>query len=55
MDGRWLKMTNRWNRIIYRLWAPIYDATVNHFFLPGCRRAMEVLAIQPGDRIYINA
>ena len=48
-----MKMTNRWNRIIYRLWAPIYDATVNRFFLPGRRRAMEVLALQPGERVYI--
>ncbi len=30
-----MKMTNRWNRIIYRLWAPVYDATVGRFFLPG--------------------
>jgi phosphatidylethanolamine/phosphatidyl-N-methylethanolamine N-methyltransferase len=48
-----MRMTNRWNRIIYRLWAPIYDATVNHIFLPGRHRALEVLALQPGERVLI--
>ena len=34
-----MKMTNRWNRSIYKLWAPVYDWTVNHFFLcPGGRQ-----------------
>ena len=37
-----MKMTNRWNRFIYRLWAPVYAATVNHMFMPGRRRAMDV-------------
>ena len=46
-------MSNRWNRFIYRLWAPVYDATVNHFFLPGRQRALEVLAIQPGERLLV--
>ena len=46
-----MKMTNRWNQFIYRLWAPVYDATVNHFFLPGRKRALEVLALKPGERV----
>ncbi len=37
-----MKMTNRWNRFIYRLWALVYDATVNHLFMPGRRQAMDV-------------
>ncbi len=45
-----MKMTNRWNRFIYRLWAPVYDETVNRLFMPGRRRAMELLALQPGER-----
>lgn len=48
-----MKMTNRWNRFVYRLWAPVYDATVNHFFLPGRKRALEALALQPGERVLI--
>jgi ubiquinone/menaquinone biosynthesis C-methylase UbiE len=46
-------MTDRWNRFVYRLWAPIYDSTVNHFFMPGRRRALELLNLQPGERVLI--
>jgi phosphatidylethanolamine/phosphatidyl-N-methylethanolamine N-methyltransferase len=48
-----MKMTNRWNQFIYRLWAPVYDATVGHFFLPGRKRAMELLSLQPGERVLL--
>jgi phosphatidylethanolamine/phosphatidyl-N-methylethanolamine N-methyltransferase len=48
-----MKMTNRWNRFIYRLWAPVYDATVGHFFLPGRKRAIALLDAQPGERILL--
>jgi phosphatidylethanolamine/phosphatidyl-N-methylethanolamine N-methyltransferase len=48
-----MKMTNRWNRFIYRLWAPIYDVTVGHFFLPGRRRAIALLDPQPGERLLL--
>jgi phosphatidylethanolamine/phosphatidyl-N-methylethanolamine N-methyltransferase len=48
-----MKMTNRWNQIIYRLWAPIYDSTVNHFFTPGRKREMELLSLQAGERVLI--
>jgi ubiquinone/menaquinone biosynthesis C-methylase UbiE len=48
-----MKMTNRWNRFIYRLWAPIYDSTVNRVFMPGRKRAMELLDLKPGGRVLI--
>jgi phosphatidylethanolamine/phosphatidyl-N-methylethanolamine N-methyltransferase len=48
-----MKMTNHRNRFIYCLWAPIYDATVNHFFDPGRKRALEILALQPGERVLL--
>jgi len=48
-----MKMTNRWNRFIYRLWAPVYDATVGRFFLPGRKRAMAILDLQPGERVLL--
>ena len=48
-----MKMNNRWNQFIYRLWAPIYDATVNHIFMPGRKRALELLALQPGERVLL--
>ena len=48
-----MKLTNRCNQLIYRLWAPIYDATVNQFFMPGRKRALALLALQPGERVLI--
>ena len=48
-----MKMTNHWNQIIYRIWAPIYDSTVNHFFMSGRKRALELLNLQPGERVLI--
>ena len=48
-----MKMTNRWNRFIYRLWAPIYDSTVDHFFMPGRKRALDLLNLQPGERVLL--
>jgi ubiquinone/menaquinone biosynthesis C-methylase UbiE len=48
-----MKMTNRWIQFIYRLWAPIYDTTVGHFFLPGRQRAIELLNLQPGERVLL--
>ncbi len=48
-----MRMTNRWNRTIYRLWAPVYDATVGHFFLPGRRRALALLDLRPGERLLL--
>lgn len=46
-------MTNRWNQFIYRLWAPIYDSTVNHFFMPGRKRAMELLDLKRGEKVLL--
>ncbi len=45
-----MKMTNRWNQFIYRLWAPIYDSTVNRIFMPGRKRAMDLLDLKAGER-----
>jgi phosphatidylethanolamine/phosphatidyl-N-methylethanolamine N-methyltransferase len=48
-----MRMTNRWNQFIYRLWAPVYDATVGRFFLPGRERAMKLLNLQSGERVLL--
>ena len=48
-----MKMTNRWNQFIYRLWAPIYDSTVNKIFMRGRQRAMQLLDLKPGERVLI--
>ena len=36
-----MKMTNQRNLLAYRHWAPIYDATVHHLFMPGRKRALQ--------------
>ena len=48
-----MTMTNRWNQFIYRLWAPVYDATVNQIFVSGRKRALEVLALKPGEKVLL--
>lgn len=48
-----MKMTNRWNRFVYRLWAPVYDALVGGFFLPGRKQALAALNLKPGERVLI--
>ena len=44
-------MNNRWNRFVYRLWAPIYDALLERLFGRGHRRAMEVVGLRAGERV----
>lgn len=46
-----MQMNNRRNRIVYRLWAPIYDAVLERFFLDGRRRAMELVDLRAGERV----
>ena len=46
-------MTNRWNRLVYRTWAPVYDGSIGRFFVPGRKRAMEVLSPEPGERVLL--
>ena len=48
-----MKMTNRWNRFIYRLWAPVYDAILAGFFLRGRKQAMVCLELRPGERVLV--
>jgi phosphatidylethanolamine/phosphatidyl-N-methylethanolamine N-methyltransferase len=48
-----MKMTNRWNQFINRLWAPVYDSTINNFFMPGRKRALELLDLQPGEKVLL--
>jgi hypothetical protein len=48
-----MKMTNLHNLIAYRRWAPIYDATVNHHYMSGCKRALSLLNLQPSKNVLI--
>ncbi len=45
--------SNAWNRVVYRLWAPVYDALLERLFRPGRSRAARTLALQPGERVLI--
>lgn len=45
-----MEQTNRWNRLRYRLYAPIYD-TVARPLERGRKRAIERLQLEPGDRV----
>lgn len=46
-----MRMSNGWNRFIYRLWAPLYDALLARFFFRGRARAMELAAPRAGERV----
>lgn len=45
--------TNRWNRLRYTLYAPFYDVIVRRVGR-GRRRAIELLNVQPGQRVLID-
>lgn len=44
--------TNRWNRLRYTLYAPIYDQVVR--FRRPRRRSIELLELRPGERVLID-
>jgi phosphatidylethanolamine/phosphatidyl-N-methylethanolamine N-methyltransferase len=48
-----MKLTNQWNRLIYRLWSPVYDAVDAGFFAPARKRAIKALKLQPGERVLL--
>lgn len=49
-----MKLTNRWNQLIYRLWSPVYDPLFDRLFIRGARRkSIETLAPKSGERILI--
>lgn len=44
---------NQHNRRIYRLYAPIYDVAMRPLFASARRRAVELLALTPGERVLL--
>lgn len=46
-------MTPTWNRFIYRLWAPVYDAALGRLFAPGRARAAALLDARAGERVLL--
>ena len=47
-------MSNIWNRIIYLLWAPVYDFILERFFERGRRRAIELASLKPNQRVLLS-
>ena len=49
--------TNAWNRLRYTLYAPIYDFALARVpvFARGRRRAIELAALEPGERVLVVA
>jgi ubiquinone/menaquinone biosynthesis C-methylase UbiE len=49
-----MKLTNRWNRFIYRLWAPIYDVLFDRLiFVRVRRRLFSILALQSEEWVLL--
>lgn len=46
-------MTNRRNRVVYALWAPLYDAVFGRLVRRARARAMAVLAPAPSERVLL--
>jgi len=47
-----MRLTNRWNRLVYRLWAPLYDGVFDRVFAAsGRRQAIATLNAQRGEWI----
>ena len=48
-----MKMTNRGNQIIYKVWAPFYDAVATPFYRSGRRQALAKLNLQPAENVLL--
>jgi ubiquinone/menaquinone biosynthesis C-methylase UbiE len=47
-------MDNRRNQIVYKLWAPVYDKVMGPFAGKARRRALELLKLQPAERVLLS-
>jgi len=45
--------SNRWNLIVYRAWAPVYDRLLERLFRPGRKAATRALALRSGERVLL--
>src|SRR4030042_108360 len=49
-----MKLTNNWNKFIYKLWSPVYDPLFDRLFVRGARRrSIGVLGLQKGERVLL--
>jgi len=46
-----MKMTNRGNQMIYKIWAPFYDALAGRLYQSGRRQALAKLDLQSGENV----
>ena len=46
-----MTLTNRWNRLVYRLWSPFYDTMFGPLIIAARRQVIRTLDAQPGERI----
>jgi phosphatidylethanolamine/phosphatidyl-N-methylethanolamine N-methyltransferase len=45
-------MNNRWNKLIYKMWAPFYDAIFNSpLFFNARKKVFENIPLQPGSHV----
>lgn len=48
-----MKLTNKYNRAIYKIWSPVYDAVLGGFFNKGRVRSIAVATLQPGEKVLL--
>ncbi len=49
-----MQMTNRWNRLIYKFWSPIYDLLFDRLlFAAGRKRTFELLQLRGAERVLL--
>lgn len=49
-----MRVTNFWNQLIYRLWAPIYNQIFDRLAFAGARRrSIQALAVRPGECVVL--
>ena len=49
-----MQMTNRWNRLIYKFWSPIYDLLFDRLlFASGRKRTFELLQLRGDERVLL--
>ena len=46
-------VSNRWNRVVYGAWAPVYDVLFSRISRPGRQAAVAELALQPGQAVLL--
>jgi ubiquinone/menaquinone biosynthesis C-methylase UbiE len=48
-----MKLTNRWNLFIYRVWAPLYSGLDRIAFRAGRRRSLQLLDLRAGESVLL--